>query len=275
MKTKTVSKPLAAAVALALFGAAPVAEQMFTDQGLDLGGSVAAASQGHGQGGAGKGKGGAGGQGAGSQGAGGQGTGGPQYKGGRSGTSSVSAADEGDTSDGRGPKYMGGDQSNKPGDGDRGGKPAWAQEGLPDVELGRMNVSRAPDHVMERQFWEALNTWDPSMESFYELTAEAAATLLSTQYDSVVRFDSPLMNLALYKDLLVDGVTQLPGVTPASVNDLAAILLGSASDKTVSITTDTVVALNTIMDLSMSEADIAIVAEKAEVVRDAINTGHD
>ena len=83
------------------------------------------------------------------------------------------------------------------------------------------------------------------------------------------------MNLALYKDLLTDGITGLPIDDPASVNDLAAILLGSASDKTVTITTETVEAMNTILDVTMSEADVAIVAEKAELVREAIYEGHE
>ena len=277
MTTKTFSSSFAAAVALAVFGAAPVADQLLSQHGVDLGGSASAASQGQGQGqgGQGKGHGSAGG----GAGGGGQGTGGAQYKGGRSATSSatssVTTSDDDSDSDKRGPKYMGGDQSNKPGPGERGGKPVWAQEGLPQVELGRMNVARAPDHVFERQFWEALNTWNPDMKSFYEMTAEAAAALLESNYDNVVRYDSPLMNLALYQDLLVDKVTQLPGVEPASVNDLAAILLGSASDKTISITTNTVVAINIILGLDMTEADAAIVAAKAEDVRDAIATGHD
>ena len=58
---------------------------------------------------------------------------------------------------------------------------------------------------------------------------------------------------------------------------LISILLAAILSAIVilAIGEDPMVALNTIMDLSMSEADIAIVAEKAEVVRDAINTGHD
>lgn len=265
MTTKIVSKPLAVAVALALFSGAPLAENVLSQQGIDLGSSALA--QGKGSGGQGSGQGGSG-QGGGQ---GGSGQGGAQYKGGKT-TSVAPAGDEAD-SDKRGPKYMGGGASPEPGE--RGGKPAWAQEGIPEVELGRLNVARAPDHVLERQFLEALNTWDDSMESFYEMTAEAAAALLVANYDDVVRFDSPLMNLALYKDLLVDNSTQLPGVTPASTLDLAAILLGSASDKTVSISTDSVVAINTILDLTMSDADVAILAAKAEIVREAVYTGHE
>lgn len=174
----------------------------------------------------------------------------------------------GEDSESKGPRAQ------KPEDGSKGGMPVWAGEGIPEVELGRLNVARSPQHVLDRSLAEVLNNWDGSMESLYELTAEAAATLLATQYDSVVRVDSPLENLALYQDLLKDGATQLPGVTPASVLDLAAIFLGSASDKTVPVSDDTVKAMNIILGIEMTPADEAIVADKAELVRDAINTGH-
>ena len=275
MNTRHVSKPIAVTLALLLFGSVPLVEQSLSGLGVDLGASAAAAGEGKGQGKGGAGK--AGGSG---------GTGGPQYKGGKSGTATTpsvtSTSDSGDEdSDKRGPKYMGGENSNKPGDGDvRGGKPAWAQEGIPDgVELGRLNVARAPDHVLERQYLEALNTWVAAMSALYKLSAEDAAKLLETQYDSVLRFDSPLMNLALYKDIVLDGTSGLEPLllpdTKASNLDLAAIFLGSASDKTVAITVETVKAINLILDLNMTDADAAVVATKAEDVREAIFVGHD
>lgn len=174
----------------------------------------------------------------------------------------------GDDSESKGPR------ANQPGGGSSG-KPAWAgDEAIPEVELGRLNVARSPQHVLDKSLAEALKNWDGSMESFYELTAEAAANLLETQYDTVVRIDSPLENLALYQELLADGSTQLPGVTPASTLDLAAILLGSASDKTLAISDDTVKAINIILGINMTPADEHTLAVKAEDVRDAISTGH-
>ncbi|MCP5373475.1 MAG: hypothetical protein H6907_17235 [Hyphomicrobiales bacterium] len=244
------------AVALALV-ATPLLVAHFTDSGLSLTGTALADEDGDG-GGGGKGKqamgsgGGGQGNGPGAIGGIGKGQGGP-----------------GDDSDGKGPRSGAG----KPDGG--GGKPVWAQEGIPEVELGRLNVARAPAHVLDSAVEEALKNFDTAtMESFYELTAEAAANLLETDYDNVVRIDSPLENLGLYRDLLTSGTSPLPGVTPASTLDLAAILLGSASDKTVAVTTDTVIAINTIFGLTMSEADVAAVADMAEDVRAAINTGH-
>ena len=82
-------------------------------------------------------------------------------------------------------------------------------------------------------------------------------------------------NLGLFKDVRADGQTQLPGVTPASALDLAAIFLGSASDKEVAITADTVRAMNTILSLpALSDAEINSLAAKADAVRLAILAGH-
>jgi len=41
--------------------------------------------------------------------------------------------------------------------GSGGGKPFWAQEGIPELELGRLSVVRSPDQVLQRAFVEALN----------------------------------------------------------------------------------------------------------------------
>ncbi|MCW5859887.1 MAG: hypothetical protein KIS63_16435 [Caldilineales bacterium] len=177
-------------------------------------------------------------------------------------------------SDAKGPKYMGGERRPEPGS--RGGKPVWAQEGIPEVELGRLNVARAPAHVIEKAFYEALANFDPTKSAaLYSMTAEQFAAYVQANYATVVRIDSPLENLGLFQDIRADGQTQLPGVTPASSLDLAAIFLGSASDKTIPITTDTVKAINTILKLpALSDAEVAAIATKAEAVRLAILAGH-
>lgn len=144
------------------------------------------------------------------------------------------------------------------------------------MELGRLNVSRAPSHVLNRAASEAVAEFDPAMAALYGMDAEAAANQLSAHYGDTPRMDSPVQNLAMYRDLLTFGQTELPGVTPASQLDLAAIFLGSASDKTIPITEDTVTAVNTILGLEpMSAQDTATLATKAEAVRVGIETGHD
>ncbi len=160
-----------------------------------------------------------------------------------------------------------------------GRRPVWAQEGIPEVELGRLNVSRAPGHVLARAEDEALATYRQGMRVLYSLDADQAAALLASRFSDLARYDSPLQNLALYKDVMTFGDTQLrridPDLVPASQLDLAAIFLGSASDKTVPVNEDTVTAVNRILGLvEMDAEDKALLAGKAETVRQAILTGH-
>jgi hypothetical protein len=157
----------------------------------------------------------------------------------------------------------------------RGRRPVWAREGIPQVELGRLNVGRAPGFVLARHRDKALSEYKAEMTKLYNLTAEQAASLLETQYRNVARIDSPVQNLALYKDVMTFNKTELGDITPASTLDLAAIFLGSASDKNIPVTTDTVIAINRILGLvEMNAADRNTLAEKAENVRRAILTGH-
>ena len=53
-----------------------------------------------------------------------------------------------------------------------GGRPVWAQEGLPQVELGRLNVGRSPDRVIDRAFDEALSGFTEDVAEFYRLNLE-------------------------------------------------------------------------------------------------------
>lgn len=155
-----------------------------------------------------------------------------------------------------------------------GQRPVWAREGIPPVELGRLNVARAPGHVLERAELEALSRFSPPMSSLYNLDAATAADRLRADYSGTLRIDSPLQNLALYKDVMVFGRSQLPGVQ-ADQLELAAIFLGSASDKSLPITEDTVIAVNRILGLvELNDADRAALAGKADTVRAAILAGH-
>ena len=67
----------------------------------------------------------------------------------------------------------------------RGKRPVWAQEGIPEVELGRLNVSRAPGRVLAHAEGEALATYSEEMTALYNLDADQAAALLSTRYRDV------------------------------------------------------------------------------------------
>jgi hypothetical protein len=182
-------------------------------------------------------------------------------------------------SDAKGPKHGGGDK--KPEAGTKGGKPSWAKEGIPEVELGRLNVARSPSHVLDRALAEALKELDPALYNLPSL--EAIITAIKTgklpDGSELVRVDSPLANLALLKSLLLnkkigDG-TQIV-VTDSNLITLAAVFLGSASDKTVPVTTDTVKAILIILGLenTVTEAQVSEIATGAEAVRAAILEAH-
>ena len=196
-------------------------------------------------------------------------------------------------SDAKGPKF-GGDGS-KPTPGTQGGKPVWAQEGLPaDLELGRLNVARAPAQVIDRSLEEALSTLSPAfynaviaiadntaMSAADKLAALKSLVVLSFTDTTMVRVDSPLQNLGLYKDILADSKIVAPTATfdaSTSANRLlllTAVFVGSASDKTVPVSTATVDALNKIMTLTLpAGVTSAEVAVWAEAVRQAIVVGH-
>ncbi|MGJ8621475.1 MAG: hypothetical protein ACSHW1_01780 [Yoonia sp.] len=179
------------------------------------------------------------------------------------------------TSDGKGPQAGGPSDTNS-----GGGKPAWAQEGIPEVELGRLSVARSPDQVLQRSLEEAISTWDAAtMEAFYELPLDSSdpnvttiLTELSLNWDNLTIYDSPLQNLALMKDILEDGDLQLDINNDSDV--LLAVFLGVASDKTVPISTDTVIAVTTILGYPITGDAAADLAEDAEAVRIAVLAGH-
>lgn len=157
--------------------------------------------------------------------------------------------------------------------GSRGGKPVWAQEGIPEVELGRLSVARAPSHVLDKALAEALLNWTDAKTTLYSLPLDQFIAALATLEEGA-KVDSPLENLALYKDLMADGELPL-AVTFTNVLDLAAVFFGGAADKTITITTDTVKAINTILSVpALSEADLTYLATKADAVRQAILDAH-
>lgn len=173
------------------------------------------------------------------------------------------------SSDGKGPQ-AGVPSDTKSG----GGKPAWAQEGIPEVELGRLSVARSPDQVLDRALAEALATITPDIVSFYSLPLDQMIEQFSLNWDNISIYDSPLQNLALMKDAL-DGTSDLTALGVAnSVDTLLAAFLGVASDKTVPISTDTVIAVTTILGTPVTGAAAADLAADAEAIRIAVLAGH-
>lgn len=177
---------------------------------------------------------------------------------------------------GKGPgPQAGGQGGNGQGAGASGaGRPVWAQEGIPEVELGRLNVARSPERVLDRAFAEALAGFTAETAAFYRLDLAAMEERLSQDWDAVRFIDSPLQNLALLRDAL-DGTSILSeaGIT-TDIGTLQAVFLGTASDKTIPITTDTALAISTILGQPLSAAEAAALAAEAERIRQAILEGH-
>jgi hypothetical protein len=148
--------------------------------------------------------------------------------------------------------------------------------------LGRLNVSRAPAHVLDRALAEALKELNPSLYSLPTLDAIVTALRTGKMPDGseVVRVDSPLQNLALFKVLLLSGKvgdgSQVP-VSDANFVLLASVFLGSASDKNLPVSENTVKAVTIILGVSdkLTDDQKKAIAAGAEEVRKAILTGHD
>lgn len=238
-KTSLLKLLAGTATVFALGAAVTLGTQMF-----DLNGSAAWA-QNEGNGGQGQ-----GGQGEGSKGGDGQGQGGP-----------------GDDSEGQGPKAGSG--------GTQGGKPVWAQEGIPEVELGRLNVARSPDSVLQRAYDEAVATLTPEMVAFYNLSTAEMIEQLTFNFDNVAYIDSPLQNLALLKEAL-DGSSVLAtkGVT-TDATTLMAIFLAVASDKEGEGPTALVVeAVTTILGTPITGAAADALADEAHDIWVSVVAGH-
>lgn len=213
--------------------------------------------------------------------------------------------------DGRPPRYGGDpDQMQKPEAGSQGGAPVWAAQEL--VDIGRLNVGRAPEAVLLKSEANAIAEMDPAaVTEFYDkavdilvlyqaaTTDEQKAELMTQLTDllyaaGAYRIDSPLSNLAFYKDILADGVVYAAdGVTPlfqaadeAELQAYAAIFLGGAADKTKPVLTETVHAVDIILELeeptpigqtpvNLDETQDAAVADVSKFAQDAIVFVHD
>lgn len=173
----------------------------------------------------------------------------------------------GEDSDGKGPQAGGPS-------GTGGGKPVWAQEGIPEVELGRLSVVRSPDKVLDQALAEAIASLTPEMISYYNLSFDELISQLSLNFDNVTFIDSPLQNLALLGDLLEGGSALSDAGVTTDDTLLAAMLLGAASDKTIEISADTVIAVTTILGSPITGTDAAELADLADAIRIAILAGH-
>lgn len=134
-------------------------------------------------------------------------------------------------------------------------------ETLPiEVELGRLNVGRAPTSVLDRRADEVVTLLNEATE----IETDAAGRLVLTVDGLPTTIDSPLENLAIYVALLttgsIPGVEDLPGTEydflidgTFTAEDLAAStsFLAAATDKTSAFTQDEIAYIDAFLGINL------------------------
>ena len=122
-----------------------------------------------------------------------------------------------------------------------------------EADFGRMNDARAPDRVFESQLADAV----VSLATADCITLDPAGRMVHSRVDDDIvvskTIDSPLQNLAIYRQLMLTGdigVALPAGAEELDILDIAARGLGAASDKTGELNLDMVAYLNQIMGLT-------------------------
>lgn len=132
-----------------------------------------------------------------------------------------------------------------------------------EVELGRLNVGRAPNSVLDRRAEEVIALLNEATE----ISIDAAGRLVLTVDGVAKTIDSPLENLAIYVALMTDGtipgVTDLPGTAydfmvdgVLTAEDLAASVafLAAATDKTGVFTPDEIAYINAFLGINTASS---------------------
>lgn len=148
------------------------------------------------------------------------------------------------------------------------GYETYAQE----VDFGRTSVIRSPDSVLQTPMEDVL----VNLATADCITLEAAGRLVtSTVADDIVssaEIDSPLQNLAIYRQLMLTGYlgTECAPLTlPAGAMITAARGLGAAADKFGAITVDMVAYSNQILGLT-DEAVTTFLPKKCIMVKEEV-----
>jgi hypothetical protein len=140
-----------------------------------------------------------------------------------------------------------------------------------EVELGRLNVGRAPTKVLDRRADEVVTL----LSSATALSLDPAGRLTVTTVDAdgvttIKTIDAPLENLAIYVALLTDG--SIPGLTPETlvgtdfdfmvdgeytIEDLAAsaAFLAAATDKTSPFSADEIAYIDAFLGINLTKDD--------------------
>jgi len=124
-----------------------------------------------------------------------------------------------------------------------------------EVDFGRMNEARSPDTVFESQLDDVIVKLSTADCLSLDAAGRPVASWVEDDVLTSSAIDSPLQNLAIYRELMLRGDTGvLNGLLPedASVLDTAARSLGAASDKSGGVNVDMVAYLNQIMGLDIA-----------------------
>lgn len=137
-----------------------------------------------------------------------------------------------------------------------------------EIEFGRTSVVRSSDDVFDAQLEEALL----SLNTAGCISLDPAGRLV---YSSVINdavethtIDSPLQNLAIYRELVKGNASQIP--LKGNWLDTAARALGAAVDKTGKISVDMVVYLNQILGLNEQAEPPAPLSQECIDVREEV-----
>ena len=130
--------------------------------------------------------------------------------------------------------------------------------------------------MLDRAYLEALSNFTSDKVALYNMSIEQAAFVLRTDFRNVSMLDSPLQNLSLLRDILEDGQSVLNTLDQVQNDNLtlAAIFLGTASDKSIQILPETAYALSIILGYELTEGQARALAFDAEIIRAAIAEGH-
>jgi hypothetical protein len=122
-----------------------------------------------------------------------------------------------------------------------------------EVDFGRMSVARSPDSVLDSQLDDVI----VKLSIADCLSLDPAGRLVaSTVTDDVITasaVDSPGQNLAIYRQLMLEGDLGAPLPDGADILNTAARGLGAASDKGGDVNVDLLVYLNQILGLDKAE----------------------
>ncbi|HEY9199812.1 MAG TPA: hypothetical protein VIR60_10635 [Gammaproteobacteria bacterium] len=144
-----------------------------------------------------------------------------------------------------------------------------------EVEFGRTNVARSPERVFATQMEDVL----VRLSTADCVTRDAAGRMVtSTVTDGLVTsaaIDSPIQNLAIYQQLMLNGylgTAEAPFALPGDVLDIAAVGIGAASDKGGKVSVDMVIYLNQILGLTDESVPTFLPKKCIEVKEEVMGT---